>query len=102
MANSKVVKKQKPANEYNTDDLSSDDDWIVDSDGSSDNFDLDLDFPNEQDFVQIGEDAGRVLGAPKDDLEIPDFDDDEDNDGDEDGMEDDDSDGDELKYFVAV
>ncbi|XP_061365791.1 uncharacterized protein LOC133309070 [Gastrolobium bilobum] len=93
MANSKLAKMKDDAGktiEYGIDDLSSDDDWIVDHDESSSNDEdldldnLDLDTPNQEDLVQVGEHATGGVGAPLDDMEIPNFDDEPD--GEEDAM----------------
>lgn len=117
MTNSRLAnrKKARKAIEYSIDDLSSDDEWIAENNGSSSNNEgfeldnLDLNVPSDDDLieVQVVEDASGG-GAPLDDLEIPNDDineidiDDEDEamDNDEDHMEDDNLDDHGLNEFL--
>ena len=77
MANSRLAKKKqerKPHDfECSLDELNSDEEWIVDEEDVLENLE-DLDIPN--DLVAQGEGGSGSVG-PKDDLAIPDLDDDD-------------------------
>ncbi|KAF1859973.1 hypothetical protein Lal_00027820 [Lupinus albus] len=90
MTNSKLEKKKKfkEVNEYNMDDIDSNDDWIVENKENSD-----MDASNDEEFFQVGQNAYvndvtgaslEYIGNPNlDHLDIPNFD----NNGDEDVMD---------------
>src|SRR4051812_1735066 len=75
MANSKLGKKKqaRTPNDYNIDDLESDDEWLVDNNNEAE---LDEDIGVEENFVEVGDEIGSHGGVPVDDLEIPTLDDD--------------------------
>ncbi|KAK4253734.1 hypothetical protein QN277_010373 [Acacia crassicarpa] len=89
MANSRLAKKNvaRKANEYNVDDISSDDDWIVENDENPSNIE-DLDVDN------LVPTQNEALVEPSNDLELelPNFDEEDFEDGEEDAMLDDDYD----------
>ncbi|KAK2383131.1 hypothetical protein QL285_070617 [Trifolium repens] len=67
MVNSRLNKKKqaRKGNDYDIDDLASDDEWVADN--VEDNSDFDLDAP-----IEVGEDVNVGIGAALgDDLEIP-------------------------------
>ncbi|KAI9123496.1 hypothetical protein K1719_004796 [Acacia pycnantha] len=80
MTNSKLAKKKqvRKTGEYRIDDVSSEDEWIVENEGTPSNVEgLDEDnFDNliEENLAQVGgEDDTGDIGAFVDDMEIPNF-----------------------------
>ncbi|KAI9118476.1 hypothetical protein K1719_010808 [Acacia pycnantha] len=84
MTNSKLARKKqvRKTGEYSIDDVSSEDEWIVENEGTSsnvegldeDNFDFNLDNLIEENLAQVGgdDDIGDV-GVFVHDMEIPNF-----------------------------
>ncbi|KAK4276297.1 hypothetical protein QN277_019261 [Acacia crassicarpa] len=84
MTNSKLARQKqvRKTGEYNIDDVSSEDEWIVENEGTSsnvegldeDNFDFNLDNLIEENLAPVGgeDDTGHV-GAFEDNMVIPDF-----------------------------
>ncbi|KAK4252822.1 hypothetical protein QN277_010969 [Acacia crassicarpa] len=81
MANSRLAKKKvaRKVSEYNVDDISSDDDWIVENDERPSNIE-DLDVDN------LVPTQNEALVEPSNDLELPNFDEEAFEDGEEDAM----------------
>ncbi|KAI9100824.1 hypothetical protein K1719_024186 [Acacia pycnantha] len=87
MTNSKLARKKqvRKTGEYSIDDVSSEDEWIVENEGTpsnvsnvegldEDNFDFNLDNLIEEKLAQVGgEDDTGDVGAFIDDMEIPNF-----------------------------
>jgi len=81
MSNSRLNKKKdvRKSKNFKIDDVSSDDEWIVENEANSDLNALDEDI-----LVELGEDAngGGISGASMDDLEVPPIVDDDEGGGD--------------------
>ncbi|KAK4284281.1 hypothetical protein QN277_001136 [Acacia crassicarpa] len=85
MTNSKLARKKQARKtiEYNIDDISFEDEWIVENEGTSsnvegldeDNFDLNLNTLSEENLAQVGgqDDTSGNIGAFVDDVVIPNF-----------------------------